>query len=192
MTPMDDPRYIVLVALDTPNPTTGLYVSGGVMAAPTVAAVFEDILPYLGIEPVYDESEMSRVNVQMPDVRNLTESQAAAALRGVSLNYRIIGSGSTVVGQIPAAGREVPGCSTVLLYTDDSMPTGKVVVPDLMGMTVAEATKKLSDLGLFLQAKGTDSTAWHVVVTAQEIAAGTEVEYGTTIALTFADTNDMD
>ncbi len=48
--PMDDPAYIVLVALDTPSRSTGIYISGGVMAAPTVGAVMADILPYLGVE----------------------------------------------------------------------------------------------------------------------------------------------
>ncbi len=48
--PMNDPQYIVLVALDTPSRSTGIYISGGVMAAPTVGAVMSDILPYLGVE----------------------------------------------------------------------------------------------------------------------------------------------
>ena len=48
--PMDDPQYIVLVALDTPSRATGIYISGGVMAAPTVGAVMADILPYLGVQ----------------------------------------------------------------------------------------------------------------------------------------------
>ena len=47
--PMEDPQYIVLVALDTPSRATGMYISGGQMAAPTVGAVMADILPYLGI-----------------------------------------------------------------------------------------------------------------------------------------------
>ena len=47
--PMDDPQYIILVALDTPSRSTGIYISGGVMAAPTVGAVMADILPYLGV-----------------------------------------------------------------------------------------------------------------------------------------------
>ena len=47
--PMDDPQYIVLVALDTPSRETGIYISGGVMAAPTAGAVLSDILPYLGV-----------------------------------------------------------------------------------------------------------------------------------------------
>ena len=49
--PMEDPEYIVLVALDTPSRETGIYISGGVMAAPTVGAVLSDILPYLGVAP---------------------------------------------------------------------------------------------------------------------------------------------
>ena len=72
------------------------------------------------------------------------------------------------------------------------MPTDQVTVPNLMGMTVAEATKTLNDAGLYLQAKGTDSTAWHVLVTAQDIAAGTQVARGTTVTVIFADTTAMD
>ena len=56
LAPMDDPQYIILVALDTPDAATGIYISGGVMAAPTVGAVLADILPYLEVpraeEPV--------------------------------------------------------------------------------------------------------------------------------------------
>ncbi len=47
---MDDPEYIVLAALDTPSRATGIYISGGVMAAPTVGAILADILPYLGVK----------------------------------------------------------------------------------------------------------------------------------------------
>lgn len=190
--PMNDPRYVVLVALDTPNPKTGQYISGGVMAAPTVAAVFEDILPYLGVAPEYEEADLARVSVRMPDLRGMTQSQAEQTLKEEHLSCRVIGKGSRVISQIPAAGKELPGCSTVLLYTDDSMPTQEVTVPNLMGMNVAEATKTLTDLGLYLQAKGTDSTAWHVVVTNQDIAADTKVARGTTVTVIFADTTAMD
>ena len=55
--PMDDPQYIVLVALDTPSRSTGLYISGGMMAAPTVGQVLADILPYLGVEKIGEANE---------------------------------------------------------------------------------------------------------------------------------------
>ena len=190
--PMDDPQYVVLIALDTPNPATGQYISGGVMAAPTVGAVLEDILPYLGVEPEYEGEDLSRVNVIMPDLSGMTEYAAAQALKESGLSYRVIGTGSTIVSQIPAKGRELPSGSTVLLYTDGSMPTGKVTVPNLVGMTASEATQALTDLGLYLQAKGTDPNQWRVLVTAQDIPPGTEVERGTTITVIFADTTAMD
>ena len=56
--PMDNPEYIVLVALDTPSRDTGIYISGGVMAAPTVGAVMADILPYLGVTQTLPESNV--------------------------------------------------------------------------------------------------------------------------------------
>ena len=190
--PMDDPEYVVLIALDTPNPATGTYISGGVMAAPTVARVMEDILPYLGVEPDYSEVDMSRVTVRMPNLAGKTESEAAAILEEDHLNYKIIGDGDKIVSQIPAHGRELPGNSTVLLYTDDSMPADEVEVPNLTGMTVAQASTTLSQLGLYLQAKGTDSNAWYVLVTKQDIDAGTKVPRGTMIAVTFTDTTALD
>ncbi len=190
--PMEDPQYIVLIALDTPNPATGQYISGGVMAAPTVAAVLEDILPYLGVEAEYEQQELYRVNVPMPDVVGLTQYQAAEKLEDSHLQYRVVGTGSKIVSQLPASGKDVPCYSTVVLYMDDSMPTDTVAVPNLMGLTLAEASKKLNDLGLYLQAKGTDATAWHVVATRQSIAQGTEVSRGTTVTVTFTDTQDMD
>ena len=130
--------------------------------------------------------------MKMPDVIGLDEAAASKLLAESSLSYRLIGDGANVVSQIPAAGKELPGNSVVLLYTDSTMPTDKVEVPNLMGMTVSEATQTLSELGLYLQAKGTDSTAWHVVVTDQDIEVGTKVSRGTTITVIFADTTAMD
>ncbi len=190
--PMEDPRYIVLVALDTPSRSSGYYISGGQMAAPTVSAVFEDILPYLGVKPEYSDSDMSRVAVNMPNLIGLTEHEAAAKLKENSLTYRIIGDGNTIVSQIPAHGRQLPGNSVVLLYTDDSMPTDQVKVPNLLGMTVAQANRAVSEAGLYMQAKGADSTGSHVVVATQDIDAGVSVARGTMITVTFTDTTAQD
>ena len=190
--PMDNPKYVVLVALDTPSSSSGYYISGGQMGAPTVAAIFEDILPYLGVEGEYSEEDMSRVAVRMPKVTGLTESEAASRLSEVYLNYRIIGDGDKIVSQIPAHGRELPGNSTVLLYTDDSMPTDQVTVPNLSGMTVYEANQTLADLGLYLQVKGVDSSAYYVVASQQDIDPGVQVARGTMIVVTFIDTTATD
>ena len=190
--PMDDPKYVVLVALDTPSSSSGYYISGGQMGAPTVAAIFEDILPYLGVEGEYSAEDMSRVAVRMPNVVGLTEAKANKRLEENYLNYRIIGDGDKIVSQIPAHGRELPGNSTVLLYTDDSMPTDQVTVPDLSGLTVAQANQALADCGLYMQAKGVDSSASYVIAAQQDIDPGVQVARGTMIVVTFIDTTATD
>ena len=128
----------------------------------------------------------------MPDVTGQSVAEAAKLLKDNTLDYQKLGGGSRVISQIPAAGRSVPGGATVLLYTDDSMPTDKVKVPQLYGKTAKEVAELLTPLGLYLQPKGADSSAWHVVATAQDLDPGTEVERGTTVTVLFTDTNDMD
>ena len=89
--PIDDPQYIVLVALDTPSPATGYYISGGVMAAPVVRDVFTDILPYLGVTPHYEEEDLHYVNMVMPNVTALSRSEAEKNLTEEHLQAEFVG-----------------------------------------------------------------------------------------------------
>ena len=109
--PMNDPQYIVLVALDTPSRETGIYISGGVMAAPTVGAVMADVLPYLGV-PRSQEPEM----VDLPDLTGLTSKEAESALKELGLTAVFSGEGEIVVSQIPAPARQVAAGSQVIVY----------------------------------------------------------------------------
>ena len=114
--PMDDPRYIVLVALDTPSRQTGIYISGGVMAAPTVGAVMADILPYLGVEQSFAEKDAAAQWVVLEDVTGMSAGEAQKKLKESGLTAITEGFGQTVVTQIPLPGQSVPGGSQVLLY----------------------------------------------------------------------------
>jgi cell division protein FtsI (penicillin-binding protein 3) len=56
--PMDEPRYVVLVLLDEPQPEKpGMGATAGLNTAPTVAAIVRRIAPMLGIEPRLDEPD---------------------------------------------------------------------------------------------------------------------------------------
>ncbi|MBQ8663262.1 MAG: peptidoglycan glycosyltransferase [Eubacterium sp.] len=55
--PADDPQVIGLVVIDNPQ---GIYY-GGTIAAPVMAEIFENILPYLGIEQTIVENEPESV-----------------------------------------------------------------------------------------------------------------------------------
>ena len=185
--PMDDPRYIILVALDSPSRSTGIYISGGVMAAPTVGAVLEDILPYLEVEKVYDVTDPASNQVQMPNLTGVTAEEAAAALKDTTLEPMFVGSGETVTDQLPFAEQTIAGGSQVMLYLGEEAPTDQVEVPDFANMTVAQANEAAAGAGLYIQLAGNPDLTGGITVSAQEPAAGTVVTRGTTIKLTFTD-----
>ncbi len=190
--PMDDPEYIVLVALDTPSRSTGIYISGGVMAAPTVGSVMSDILPYLGVAQSFSEEDAAGKTVVMPELTGLTAAQAQDKIKRLGIGMKIVGTGDTVTGQIPAAGQTVPGNSEVLVYFGESAEPQSVKVPDFKGMNRQQAADAAGKLGLYILVSGNPSVEPKVTVTGQSIAAGTEVKQGTTIRLEFADTDIRD
>ena len=190
--PMDDPEYIVLVALDTPSRETGIYISGGVMAAPTVGAVMADILPYLGVERTFSEEEIAGKEIVMEDLTDLTAADAERKLKEIGLTAKFSGSGETVTGQIPAAGQTVPGGSEVLLYLGEEPAEELAAVPDFTGMNRQQAADAAGKLGLYILVTGNDAISTTVTATAQNIPADTQVPMGTTITLEFADTTARD
>ena len=190
--PMDDPEYIVLVALDTPSRETGIYISGGVMAAPTVGAVMADILPYLGVKRSYGPEELAGQEILMEDLSGLTEADAERKLKGMGLTAVISGTGETVTGQIPAAGQTVPGGSEVLLYFGEKTGEEMVEVPDFTGSNRQQASDAAGSLGLYILVAGNTEISPSVIVTAQDTPKETMVPVGTTITLTFTDTTARD
>ena len=190
--PMDDPEYIVLVALDTPSRSTGIYISGGVMAAPTVGAVMADILPYLGVESNYTQDDAAGRTVILQDLNGLTVQEAQKILKEQGLDCQLSGTESVVTGQIPAAGKAVPGDSQVILYLGDEPEDQAVSVPDFTGMTRQQASDAAGSLGLYILVTGNQNISTDVTVTAQSVPKDTQVNIGTTITLEFADTKAAD
>ena len=190
--PMDDPRYIVLVALDTPSRSTGIYISGGVMAAPTVGAVMADILPYLGVEKTYAPEDAAGQLVVLEDLTGMTPEEAQKALGKVGLTAVLRGEGETVTGQLPASGESVPGGSQVLLYLSEATEPEMVAVPDFTGMNRQQAVDAAGKAGLYILVSGNTEISPQVTVVAQDIACGTQVQVGTTVKLKFIDTQAAD
>lgn len=198
--PIDDPKYVVLVALDTPAYSEnsekytvhGMYISGGLMAAPTVRDIFLDILPYLGVEPDYGSEDIRGVNFTVPDVIGMDETEAGELLAEKTITYRVVGTGSVVTDQLPVAGSQVPGNSQIMLYMGAEKQATRVEVPDFIGCSVADVNYLASNAGLYVQAKGTDRTDVYVLAAYQDIDPGTEVDRGTTITVEFSSTGASD
>ena len=186
--PMDDPQYIVLVALDTPSRSTGIYISGGVMAAPTVGAVMADILPYLGVKQNYTQEDLAGKRIVVPDLTGMTQKEAAAVLKELGLSMEALGSAETVTGQLPAAGQILPGGSEMLVYFGDVPAQRTVKMPDFTGLTRQQAADAAGKLGIYILVKGNNSLEKSVTATAQTIPEGTEVPVGTTVEIEFTDT----
>ena len=186
--PMDDPEYIVLVALDTPSRQTGIYISGGVMAAPTVGAVMADILPYLGVARHFSEDEEQGKEIVLEKYIDLTEKDAASKLKRMGLTAQFVGIGETVTAQIPEPGQTVPGGSQVLLYLGENPEQETVEVPDFLGLNRQQASDTAGKLGLYVLVTGNDEISMQVTVTAQSVPKGEKVPRGTTITLEFTDT----
>ena len=188
--PADDPQIALLVLLDDPGSESGIYVSGGQMAAPVVGKMMADILPYLGVEPEYSDSELRVMDRAVPNVTGMSLAEAQRELSENGLSCRIIGGGDAVTGQLPAANSVIASGSEVLLYAD-AEPTGGGSVPNLNGMTYAAARETLAGLGMFIGSDSSVTDASGQIVSGQSIQAGTAAEAGTVITVTLY-SNDED
>ena len=181
LAPMDDPRYIILVGLDTPSASTGIYISGGVMAAPTVGAVMADILPYLEVEKAE-----APVIVTVPDLLGMGSKEAEKTLAELGLSPVPKGIGEMVTAQLPGADTPLEAGSQVLLYLGGEAPE-VVTVPDFTGMTPDGAAEAARDAGLTLRHCGNPDLDRPIRVQLQDLPPDTKVEPGRTVTITFTD-----
>ena len=189
--PADDPQVVILLAYDSPKPmspgsnyTEDLwYISGGNMAAIKAGELLEKILDYMGVEKTYSAS----ADVVVPNLTGLTEADATTSLKKNNLSIRVVGDGDTVTGQIPAKGASIPGGSEVVVYMGAEVPTDQVQVPNVIGLSVEQAKKKLEAQDLYLKASGASEFGSSVVAYDQSVEAGTSVDRGTAIEVRFTD-----
>ena len=189
--PMDDPQIAVLVAInDIPESSPH---GGGAIAAPVVARIMEEVLPYIGVTPVYSDEENDRRELTVPGVIGLTEEQAADALGQAGFEYRVVGDGDTVTDQVPASGVRIPASGRVILYMGESKPAEQIEVPDLTGLTPDECRDTLEQYGLYLKQTGVASSQVTGSTTAsrQSPAAGTKVSIGAVVTVEFSDTTNV-
>lgn len=184
--PADNPVVNVLVIIDFP---TGYSYMGGVIAAPVVGSLMEDILDYLSVERRYTEKDKELIikQVYVPDVRGKNLTEAVNSLKDYGLEYKIEGqevevensNDMVIMDQIPKPGASVAEKSVIILYTYKPENYVCVKVPALANKTIYEATKMLNDIGLNIKANGDG------VVVKQDVEPGVEIFKGTVIEVEF-------
>jgi stage V sporulation protein D (sporulation-specific penicillin-binding protein) len=186
--PADDPKVVVLVALFDPRGDSHM---GGVIAAPVVGKIIEDILNYMQVEKYYTEEDLKSMAevVVVPDVQKKTVGEAVKELRAVGLKYDIEGDGNTesiVVEQMPKPNAAVPENSVVILYTYKPDEPMTVSMPDLSGKTISEAVYAMNRIGLNMKVSGNGT------VFRQQYGPGARIEKGIVVEVEFRNMDNVE
>lgn len=124
----------------------------------------------------------------MPDVVGRPEAEARAALRDAGLEASVervpsLEPGGTVVAQAKAPGTELERGSQVQINVSNgerpgSQPGATTTVPDVVGLTLAEARSQLRAAGIVASVKRVPSVEAEDTVVAQAKRPGTKVPRG--------------
>ena len=186
--PADDPQVAIIIMVD--EPTRGsLY--GSTVAAPYVANVLENALPYLGVEAKYSESDLAKLTTKVGSYKNWSIEKATQYIEEKGLKVKVIGNGEKVTAQVPAYGEYIEKSSgTVVLYADVK-PTENVEVPLLIGKNPTLANQILAYYGLNIKIEGDGghSSGTEYQVVSQSIEPGKKVAEGTVITVKFEKVN---
>jgi beta-lactam-binding protein with PASTA domain/predicted Ser/Thr protein kinase len=128
--------------------------------------------------------------IEVPSVSGLTQAQAVRELRQADLRVTPTPRASAkvdeglAIGTSPREGTSVQRRSNVRLFV--SSGPEQVAVPNLVGLSVDSATKRLDDLGLTYRVTREDSDKPEDEVIAQDPGEGTSLDPGGTVTLTVA------
>ena len=182
--PVDDPRLVCLVVVDSPK---GYPYYGGTVAAPAFREVVGDSLRYLGVPVRYDEKDKKSDEemTTVPMVINLPVDEAEKILKDAGLQVERSGSGDIVYGQVPVDGIRVKIGSKVLLQLQktEELQDGERIVPNIKGKSMRDAAELLGMIGLVLVPEG-DPYPTGIAVE-QSPAPGTKVPAGEQVRVKF-------
>lgn len=114
--PAENPSILGIVIVDEPQ---GSYY-GGAVTGPVMKEVFENVLPYLGIEPIYNEKELEMKEIEkisVPNFKGMTIEEAKKQAKENKLEIQIEGGGEKITNQFPSPEEEINNGNIILLYT---------------------------------------------------------------------------
>jgi cell division protein FtsI/penicillin-binding protein 2 len=176
--PVDNPKLVMLVLYDE---AVGAYHYGALSAGPTFRTITEQIcaLPKCAIMP--EVKQKNQIQVMMPNVTGLNQSQAEAILRQMGIQYNTVinDANGIVVNQFPKPEVQFNRQNTSTLIIDRKnmgllAVADNSVMPDLSGMTVRAAMKiaKIKKINLVINGFGS--------IISQTIPSGSKTRAGET------------
>lgn len=158
MAPQNDPQLLVYVAVDRPE----LENKSQSPVAEIFVPVMKKSLQYLKIKP--DVTSLRHYSVSLRNYQGKPVANVVEMLKEKGLRPVVLGSGETVVAQLPHAGISVLRGERVMLRTN-----GTATMPDLTGWSFADVMKLADLLNLKVDIAGMG------FVTSQSIDAGVQV-----------------
>lgn len=181
--PMDDPQYAILVMMDEPESRLqDMY--GSTIAAPVVGAIFQEMLPYVGLEPQFTAEELLQKDSEIPSLIGEKPHDAQAALTKLGLRMRIEGDGPAIIRQIPQAGQKIPKGGTVIVFTDENVIKNEITIPDVVGLSARDANTALLNTGLNIELQGVTTDGVSTAVSQQWPLPGTVAKTGDVVIIT--------
>ncbi len=181
VSPAQNPEVVILVALYDPQVKN---YHGGTVSGPVVSKILSEVLPYLGISS--DKIDVGKTSsnhtITVPNITNKTVAEAQKVLTNAGFRSMFTLNGNKnevlVTDQVPKDGTTLPNNSLVMLYTAENNVRTSTTVPNLNGMTAAQAANSLKAKNLNITTEGSGK------VVSQEPAANTSVEQGTVVKIT--------
>ena len=186
ISPVENTEVVLLLTLYGPQ---GASHQGGTVAGPVVGQMLSEILPHLGIVSDADKDSSSETtSIKLPDVTNKTVTEAKKILTAAGVTAKITTNGDAnsllVKDQVPKSGTSLNKGAIVMLYSEENNVRTSVTVPDLKGMSAAQATNVLKAKNLNIEIEGKVGT-----VVSQNYSKDSSVEEGTVIKVTLKDTS---
>ncbi len=179
--PADNPEISIIIVVDEPQGAVG----GGAVAAPVAAEVIENTLTYLNFKRNYNNDELAKQNIAVPNFVGSDASSVLSSANESGLTIKVIGEGKTVISQCPAYGQFIPQGGIVAVYTQEDSDKYMITVPDFTGMSVATATTTAAQNGLNIKISGNSLQSAGLTAYRQSIEKNTKTEYGSTVTVYF-------
>lgn len=184
---MEDPQIACIILVDEPHGSSSY---GSVVAAPIFKNIMSEVLPYLGIEKTV-EDDSDDTATATPKVIKSTVEDAKAEIKKSGLLCRVVGSGDTVLSQLPDPGTQLAEGGTVVIFTDEESKAKTVTVPNLTGLSVIEVNDRAAQAGINVRFSGV-TTGQQIKSVRQSIEEGTQVSPGTIIDVEFVSSDTQD
>ncbi|MBQ1258417.1 MAG: PASTA domain-containing protein [Clostridia bacterium] len=171
--PMDDPKIAVLMIVDRADLRPDY---GSVTAAPFARDILQKSLVYMGVSK---DEEKQIILKDIPDVEGMELSGAVRLLKAEGFQHMVIGSGKTVVSQLPAPGASMQEGSIVAIYLDNDVINDQdafISVPDVTGLSVMEANRILTSAGLSMTVEGSGIAAFQSPEAGENVFPSHKVE----------------